>query len=74
MISTRILCVCAALLVSGCSTMKNLTSTPQGKPRTPSLKDAEVKTIWIPDKIEGNRFEEGHYLHLIDKQTTWRAE
>ena len=49
-------------------------NSEKNKPRVPGLKNAEVKTIWIPDKIEGNRFEEGHYLHLIDKQTTWSAE
>ena len=62
--------------MSGCASMKKNTSstTEQYKPHVPGLKNAEVKTIWIPDKIEGNRFEEGHYMHLIDKQTTWSAE
>ncbi len=60
------------LIMSACASTKN--TSEKSKPRVPGLKNAEVKTIWIPDKIEGNRFEEGHYLHLIDKQTTWSAE
>ena len=69
----KFFCVIAALCMSACASMKNVNSE-KNKPRVPGLKNAEVKTIWIPDKIEGNRFEEGHYLHLIDKQTTWSAE
>ncbi|OQW49797.1 MAG: hypothetical protein A4S09_03310 [Proteobacteria bacterium SG_bin7] len=61
-----------SLFVSACASVKN--TSEKNKPRVPGLKNAEVKTIWIPDKIEGNRFEEGHYIHLIDKQTTWSAE
>ena len=42
--------------------------------KMPGLKNAEVKTIWVPDKIDGNRWEVGHYLYVIDKPSTWRVE
>ncbi len=52
-------------------------STPNRKPTSklpPSLRNAEVKTLWIPDKVESDRFEEGHYLYIIEKPSTWRIE
>lgn len=59
----------------GCSTMKNKKeSASDNKKLPPSLRNAEFKTLWIPDKIESDRFEEGHYLYIIDKPATWRAE
>ena len=46
----------------------------QNDPKTPYLKNAEVKTLWIPDRIEGNKYEEGHFVHIIDKQATWGGQ
>lgn len=75
---TRQLILALILAFSGvsCSTWKKSSEpvSSQAKPRMPSLKGAEVKTIWIPDKIEGSRYEEGHYLHLIDKQSSWSLQ
>ena len=51
-------------------TSKN-TPSKQSEPKSPFLKNAEVKTIWIPDRIEGNKYEEGHFIHLIDKAASW---
>lgn len=44
------------------------------KKRPPSIRNAEVKTLWIPDKIEADRYEEGHFLYIIEKPSTWKAE
>jgi starvation-inducible outer membrane lipoprotein len=63
-----------ALILTSCSTIPKNDSNDKNKPRVPTIKNAEVKTIWIPDKIEGNKFEEGHYVHIIDKQATWGKE
>lgn len=40
----------------------------------PFLNKPEVRSIWIPDKIEGNKFEEGHFIYLIDKPSSWSQE
>lgn len=61
------------LLCSCASTTKNVPSK-QAEPKSPFLKNAEVKTLWIPDRIEGNRYEEGHFIHIIDKQATWGGQ
>jgi len=64
----------ATLILMSCSTTPKNDSNDKNKPKVPTIKNAEVKTIWIPDKIEGNKFEEGHYVHIIDKQATWGKE
>ncbi len=50
------------------------TVSPDKVPKIPKVSGAEVKTLWIPDKVSGNRWEEGHYLHIIDKPSTWHVE
>lgn len=61
-------------LLVGCSTTGKKPITNGDKKLPPSLRNAEVKTLWIPDKIESDRYEEGHYLYIIEKPATWRAE
>lgn len=69
--------ILVSLLVSlfvGCSTTGKKPTTNGDKKLPPSIRNAEVKTLWIPDKIESDRYEEGHYLYIIEKPATWRAE
>jgi hypothetical protein len=47
------------------------TSNPTGKPDLPFLTKPEVRSIWVPDKIEGNQYIQGHYIFLIEKQSNW---
>jgi hypothetical protein len=61
-------------LLVGCSTTGKKPATNGNKKLPPSLRNAEVKTLWIPDKIESDRYEEGHYIYIIEKPATWRAE
>ncbi len=61
-------------LLIGCSTTNRKPAANGDKKLPPSLRNAEVKTLWIPDKIEADRFEEGHYLYIIEKPATWKAE
>ncbi len=67
-----------AVLLSGCASAKkdDKSETVPGdkEVKVPSLKNAEVKSIWVPEKIEGNRWEAGHYLYVIDKPSTWRVD
>lgn len=69
--------ILSSLFVSlsiGCSTINKKPAPNGDKKLPPSLRNAEVKTLWIPDKIEADRFEEGHYLYIIEKPATWKAE
>lgn len=61
-------------LLLGCSTTSKKPTTNGDKKLPPSIRNAEVKTLWIPDKIESDRYEEGHYLYIIEKPSTWRTE
>lgn len=61
-------------LMLGCSTTGKKPANDTNKKLPPSLRNAEVKTLWIPDKIESDRYEEGHYIYVIEKPATWRAE
>lgn len=54
-------------LLIGCSTVNMKTALNEDKKLPPSLRNAEVKTLWIPDKIEADRYIEGHYIYIIEK-------
>ena len=43
------------------------------KSNLPFLTKPEVKSMWVPDKIEedGRRYTEGHRVYFIDKQSTF---
>lgn len=45
----------------------------RARPPLPLLTRPEVRSIWIPDKIDANgtRWEQGHYMYMIDKQSTF---
>jgi hypothetical protein len=61
------------MICTGCASMKSKPSS-DSKKLPPSIRNAEVKTLWIPDKIEADRYEEGHFLYIIEKPSTWKAE
>lgn len=61
-----------ALVLSACASRKPLTATDGKKGlEVPSLTSPEVRRIWVPEKIEGNKFIEGHYMYVIDKPSVW---
>ena len=68
------------IMMSACASAQKTSvpiteKVPDGRtPHMPSLKDAEVKALWVPEKIEENRWEEGHYLYVIEKPSTWRVK
>lgn len=45
-----------------------------GKPNYPRVSSPEVRAIWVPDKIENDRFIGGHYIYVIEKPATFRQE
>jgi hypothetical protein len=60
--------IVAALSLLGCASKKPTTAN---KDKVPSLTAPEVRRIWVPEKIEGPRFIDGHYEYLIDKPSVW---
>ncbi len=41
------------------------------KAELPFLTKPEVRSIWVPDKIEGNQYIQGHRIFIIEKQSGW---
>ena len=39
--------------------------------KTPSLTAPEVRRIWVPDKVEGSKFIDGHFEFFIEKNSVW---
>ncbi|MGE4107740.1 MAG: glycine zipper domain-containing protein [Bacteriovoracia bacterium] len=52
------------------------TSKDEKVAKFPQLNDPQVKSIWVPDKLsdDGRQYEEGHYLYLIDKPSSFSKE
>ncbi len=40
----------------------------------PFLTRPEVRTIWIPDTVEGNRYIERHRVFVIEKNSSWSKD
>ena len=43
----------------------------QNPDKAPFLTSPEVHRMWVPDRVEGNKYEEGHNVYMIDKQSVW---
>lgn len=43
-----------------------------GDKNIPGINGPEVRRVWVPDKIEGNKLIKGHYIYIIKKNSTWR--
>ena len=49
-------------------------SIETGDKNIPGLNGPEVRRVWTPDKIEGNKLIKGHYIYIIKKNSTWRLQ
>lgn len=39
--------------------------------KSPSLTAPKVSKVWVPEKIEGDKYIEGHYMWILEKTTSW---
>lgn len=39
--------------------------------KVPSLTSPEVRRVWVPERIDGQKFIEGHYMYLIERNSVW---
>jgi len=51
--------------------VKTEAMTPAANGGPPTLTVPEVQKIWSPEKAEGNRFEEGHWIYFIQRPNGW---
>ena len=45
----------------------------RGEAQTPDLNPASIRSMWIPESIEGDRLTEGHWIYVIDRPATFRG-
>ncbi len=45
--------------------------TKEFKDNVPPISTPEVRRVWIPAKVEGNKYIEGHFIFVIDRQAVW---
>ncbi len=39
--------------------------------KSPALTSPKVRKVWVPEKIEGDKFIEGHWMWVLERTTTW---
>jgi hypothetical protein len=40
----------------------------------PELSSPKLRSIWVPDKIEGNKYIKGHQIYIIEDPGTWQKK
>lgn len=71
-----VLFVLMGSFLCSCSTM-NKTSKDQSNPnnklddKSPALTTPKVRKVWVPEKIDGDKFIEGHWMWVLERTTTW---
>lgn len=70
-----LLSVLAVFVMSACSSMNksNQNQSPNSKSedKSPSLTTPKVRKVWVPEKIEGDKYIEGHWMWVLERTTTW---
>jgi uncharacterized protein YcfJ len=41
---------------------------------SPALTVPQVRRLWVPDRIEGQKYIRGHFVYSIDRQSNWRMK
>jgi hypothetical protein len=39
--------------------------------KSPALTTPKVRKVWVPEKIDGDKFVEGHWMWVLERTTTW---
>jgi len=68
--------VMSLLFITSCaSTNKNkadaTSESNKSEDKTPFLTSPKVRKVWIPEKIENEKYIEGHWMWVIERSTTW---
>ena len=71
-----IMLLVAVMGLSSCTTLnKNKLDTNKSvkkdDAKSPSLTAPKVNKVWVPEKIEGDKYIEGHYVWILEKTTSW---
>ena len=71
-----VMLVVTVMELSSCTTLnksKSDTNKSVNKDdnKSPSLTAPKVSKVWVPEKIEGDKYIEGHYMWILEKTTSW---
>lgn len=79
-----IITMSAVLLIMGCASFKkkesvqyegsNLKTNGKEDPNVPVITAPSVRRVWVDDKIEGDKYIQGHYIYIIEKGSKWTKE
>ena len=67
MLKNTVLAILSIVTMMGCSSMnknnKDQSSTNNKlEDKSPALTSPKVRKVWVPEKIEGDKFIEGHWM------------
>lgn len=68
--------VLVVIMMNGCSSMNKpnqnqSSSSNKIDNKSPSLTTPKVRKVWVPEKIEGDKLIEGHWMWVLERTTTW---
>ncbi len=70
-----ILSVLTGVVLCSCTIMnkpnKDQSGLNKSEDKSPSLTTPMVRKVWVPEKIEGDKFIEGHWMWVLERTTTW---
>ncbi len=70
-----VICIYVLILISCSTTNKDTSSNTSPKMtkdlKAPFLTAPKVRKVWIPEKIENDKFIEGHYMWILEKTSSW---
>lgn len=69
-----VLPVLTGLIMCSCSTMNNKNqsiSNNKSESMSPALITPKVRKVWVPEKIDGDKYIEGHWMWILERTTTW---
>lgn len=65
----------AMVILSSCTTMNKNNPNPtvlnKSDVKTPFLMAPKVRKVWVPEKIDGDKYIEGHWMWVLERTTTW---
>lgn len=73
---TVMIAILAVVSLSSCTSMKKKSSIDTNQSNTsndksPALTSPKVRKVWVPEKIEGDKYIEGHWMWVLERTTTW---
>lgn len=71
-----VMSVLGTILMCGCSSVNKpipnqASNSNKSDNKSPSLTTPKVRKVWVAEKIEGDKYIEGHWMWVLERTTTW---